>query len=96
MQAQGKFEAAEELLRRALSIREDALGPDHPMVPPSSMSPCSRTLSADLHAHRWLTCTPLPSPVMRALWTAEGSGTLLAEGFLKLWNRMRTVGTREQ
>lgn len=31
-QAQGKWEAAEELLRRALSIREDALGPDHPMV----------------------------------------------------------------
>ncbi len=34
MQAQGKYEAAEELLRRALSIREDALGPDHPMVQP--------------------------------------------------------------
>ena len=32
MQAQGKTAAAEELLRRALSIREDALGPDHPLV----------------------------------------------------------------
>lgn len=32
MQAQGRTSTAEELLRRALSIREDALGPDHPMV----------------------------------------------------------------
>jgi hypothetical protein len=32
MQAQGRMSTAEELLRRALSIREDALGPDHPMV----------------------------------------------------------------
>ena len=32
MQAQGRASTAEELLRRALSIREDALGPDHPMV----------------------------------------------------------------
>jgi len=44
-QAQGKWEAAEELLRRALSIREDALGPDHPMVilpatPSNSGSQC--------------------------------------------------------
>lgn len=32
MQAQGKHMQAEEHLRRALSIREDALGPDHPLV----------------------------------------------------------------
>ena len=32
MQAQGRTSAAEELVRRALSIREDALGPDHPLV----------------------------------------------------------------
>lgn len=32
MQALGRTSTAEELLRRALSIREDALGPDHPMV----------------------------------------------------------------
>ena len=32
MQAQGKTSTAEELVRRALSIREDALGPDHPLV----------------------------------------------------------------
>ena len=30
--ARGRVGAAEALLRRALSIREDALGPDHPMV----------------------------------------------------------------
>ena len=32
LQAQGKAAAAEEHMRRALSIREDALGPDHPLV----------------------------------------------------------------
>ncbi len=32
MQAQGKYAQAEEHLRRALSIREDAFGPDHPWV----------------------------------------------------------------
>ena len=32
MQAQGRTSAAEELVRRALSIREDALWPDHPLV----------------------------------------------------------------
>ena len=32
LQAQGKTAAAEEAMRRALSIREDALGPDHPLV----------------------------------------------------------------
>ncbi len=32
LQAQGKMAAAEEHMRRALSIREDALGPDHPLV----------------------------------------------------------------
>ena len=30
--ARGQAGAAEELLRRALGIREDALGPDHPLV----------------------------------------------------------------
>lgn len=29
----GQVGAAEALLRRALGIREDALGPDHPLVP---------------------------------------------------------------
>lgn len=37
-QAQGNASAAEELLRRALAIREDALGPDHPLV--SMLSAC--------------------------------------------------------
>jgi len=32
LQAQNKIPAAEALLKRALSIREDALGPDHPLV----------------------------------------------------------------
>ena len=32
LQAQGEMAAAEEHMRRALSIREDALGPDHPVV----------------------------------------------------------------
>ena len=32
MRAQGRHAQAEEHLRRALSIREDALGPDHPLV----------------------------------------------------------------
>ena len=30
--ARGRVGAAEQLLRRALNIREDALGPDHPLV----------------------------------------------------------------
>jgi tetratricopeptide (TPR) repeat protein len=32
LQVQGKYAQAEELLHRALMIREDALGPDHPLV----------------------------------------------------------------
>ena len=30
--ARDRVGAAEELLRRALNVREDALGPDHPLV----------------------------------------------------------------
>jgi hypothetical protein len=32
MRADGRHGAAEELLRRALGIHEEALGPDHPLV----------------------------------------------------------------
>lgn len=49
LQAQGKGPAAEELVRRALSIREDALGPDHPLVttfnPHSLRGPTCRTIT---------------------------------------------------
>ena len=52
MQVQGKYGEAEELLRRALSIREDALGPDHPMVREhSSNLQAPRTLL--IYPHLW-------------------------------------------
>ena len=42
MRAQGRHALAEGHLRRALAIREDALGPDHPLVNPGCIdtAPC--------------------------------------------------------
>lgn len=45
MRAQGRHAQAEEHLRRALSIREDALGPDHPLV-------CI-PFTTNCHANQW-------------------------------------------
>ena len=49
LQAQGKMAAAEEHMRRALSIREDALGPDHPLV--SHAIPIGKEGNKPTHLH---------------------------------------------
>ncbi len=54
LQAQGKYEEAEPLFRRALQIRKKALGEEHPAVASSLNSLAVRCATVSTHA--WCVC----------------------------------------
>ncbi|EIE24021.1 hypothetical protein COCSUDRAFT_47104 [Coccomyxa subellipsoidea C-169] len=98
MQVQGKYGEAEEMLRRALSIREDALGPDHPMTGTGNtlvyvcIAPPPVVVSVKLF---WL-AEALPSKWLMAMIGHKYSlaGFLVAGNYVALAALLRAAGRR--